>query len=73
MPSAIPHSPTGLYWNRRGHIRCEQHALELAQTRWDGEEWAPIPASEEPKKRHYQCLKCSRDGNVMGIRWSPLL
>ena len=68
MPAAIPHSPTGLYWNRRGNIRCEQHALELAQTRWDAEGWAPIPTSEEPKKRRYQCQKCSPYGNPIGIR-----
>ena len=63
MPSAIPHSLTGLYWNTRGNVRCELHAQEIEQTRWDTEGWMPIPAHEAPEKRLYQCQKCSPDGN----------
>ena len=62
MPSAIPHSPTGFYWNTRGHTRCEQHAQEIEQLRWDAEGWEPIPETEQPQRRHYQCEKCSPDG-----------
>jgi hypothetical protein len=65
MPGAIPQSPTGLYWNMRGSIRCEPHALEIGQTRWDAEGWVPIPEHEEPQRRHYQCQKCSSDGNAI--------
>ena len=46
-----PLSPTGMYWNTRGNIRCEQ---EIEQTRRDSEGWGPIPESEEPHKRYYQ-------------------
>lgn len=47
MPSAIPRSPIGLYWNTHGNIRCEQHSQEFEQLRWDVEGWVPIPESEE--------------------------
>jgi hypothetical protein len=67
MPSAIPHSPTGLYWNTRGNIRCEQHAQEIEPIRWDAEGWVPIPAHEEPQQRLYQCQKCSPDGNPIAV------
>ena len=63
MPTAIPDSVTGLYWNIRGNIRCEQHAQELEPVRWETESWVPIPPAEEPKQRRYQCQKCSPDGN----------
>jgi hypothetical protein len=65
MPSVIPASSTGLYWNTRGNIRCEPHARELEPLRWDAEGWMPIPTSEEPQQRRYQCQKCSSDGNAI--------
>ena len=67
-PVLVPESPTGLYWNTRGNIRCEQHARELDLEKWEAELWAPIPEHEEPAKRHYQCQRCSADGNPIAIR-----
>jgi len=66
MPPAIQSSSTGLYWNTRGNIRCETHARELERQKWDAEGWAPIPDTEEPQKRQYQCQRCSPDGNAIG-------
>ena len=63
MPQAIPYSPTGLYWNPPGHIRCGQHALEISEARWRTEGWQPIP--EQPVHRQYQCQKCSPNGNLI--------
>jgi hypothetical protein len=63
MPSPLPHSPTALYWNTRGNVRCEIHVQEIEQTRWGIEGWAPIPKHEDPHRRRYQCQKCSPDGN----------
>ena len=65
-PAAIPPSSTGLYWNIRGNIRCEQHARDVEPSSWEAEGWAPIPLVEEPKERRYQCQKCSPDGNAIG-------
>ena len=65
VPPAIPRSPTGLYWNTRGNIRCELHAQEIEQARWDAEVWGAIPESEEPRQRQYQCQRCSPDGNAI--------
>ena len=62
-PTAIRPSPTGLYWNMRGNIRCEAHGREIESDRWKAEGWQPIPQHEEPTKRHYQCQRCSPDGN----------
>ena len=61
----IPESLTGLYWSIRGQIRCETHVREIDGQRWDAEGWSPIPESEEPKKRRYQCQRCSPDGNAI--------
>ena len=66
MPSAIPYSPTGFYWNTRGNIRCEQHTQEIEQIRWDAEGWGPIPETDEHSRPHYQCQKCRPDGNPPG-------
>lgn len=60
MPGAIPQSPIGLYWNMRGSIRCEQHALEIGKVGW-----VPIPEHEEPQRQHYQCQRCSSDENAI--------
>jgi hypothetical protein len=66
MRTAVPLSTTGLYWNTRGNIRCEQHARELDESRWKAEGWQPIPEHEQPVDRHYQCQRCSPDGNSIG-------
>jgi len=66
MSSVIPESPTGLYWNTRGNIRCEIHAREIEPVRWNAEGWVAVPTSEEPRQRHYQCQKCAPDGNAIG-------
>jgi hypothetical protein len=50
----------------RGNIRAEQHAQELEQVRWDADGWVPIPESEAPQLRRYQCQKCNPDGNPIG-------
>ena len=65
MSLAIPQSPTGLYWNTRGNVRCEEHARELESHRWDAEGWQAIPQAEEPAQRVYQCQRCSPDGNAI--------
>jgi hypothetical protein len=66
MPPLPPHSPTGLYWNTRGNIRCGQHAIDISETSWQVEGWMPIPEHEAPHRRLYQCQKCSPDGNAIG-------
>jgi hypothetical protein len=66
MSSLIPGSPTGLYWNTRGNIRCEQHARDIEPSSWLADGWGPIPESEQPQERRYQCQKCSPDGNAIG-------
>ena len=66
MATAVPNSPTGLYWNTRGNIRCELHAREVEPSKWTAELWEPIPDTEEPRKRRYQCQRCSPDGNAIG-------
>jgi hypothetical protein len=63
MSTSIPPSSSGLYWNTRGNIRCESHARDIEPGKWEAEGWVPIPESEEPKRRRYQCQKCSPDGN----------
>jgi hypothetical protein len=67
-PVLVPTSPTGLFWNTRGNIRCELHARELDLETWEAELWTPIPEHEEPSKRHYQCQRCSPDSNAIAIR-----
>ena len=67
MRTAAP-STTGLFWNIRGNIRCEAHAYDIDDQRWVSEGWAPIPDTEEPKKRRYQCQKCAPDGNPIAAR-----
>ena len=66
MPAAVQTSTSGLYWNTRGHIRCEAHACQIEDRQWEAEGWAPIPDAEEPKARKYQCQRCSPDGNAIG-------
>ena len=66
MLAAVPTSATGLYWNTRGNIRCEFHVRELEIDRWQLEGWQPVPEHEEPAQRHYQCQRCSADGNSIG-------
>jgi len=65
MPPSIPSSPTGLFWNTRGNIRCELHARDIDATQWEAEGWAPVPLSEKPQSRRYQCQRCSPDGNAI--------
>jgi hypothetical protein len=65
MPAAIPYSPTGLYWNPPGDIRCAQHAQDLSEVRWQAESWQPIPEQEHPVHCQYRCQKCSPDGNLI--------
>src|SRR5688572_21858415 len=54
----VPPSPTGLYWNTRGHVRCEEHAREIERLRWDAEGWAPMQVASDPRDAIYQCQKC---------------
>jgi hypothetical protein len=65
MPSTTPTSLTGLYWNTRGNIRCEEHILDIDDQKWLAEAWAPIPQHEEPVQRQYQCQRCAGDGNAI--------
>ena len=67
MPALIPDSATGLYWSIRGTIRCAQHAREIESAQWESEGWAPIPESEEPRQRHYQCQRCTPDWGPLGV------
>jgi len=60
MAPTIPPSPTGLYWNTRGNIRCEPHAQETDRDRWEAEGWQPIPEHEQPQRRQYQCQRVAR-------------
>jgi hypothetical protein len=65
MPPLISPSPTGLFWNTRGNIRCDLHARDIDATQWEAEGWAPVPLSEKPQSRRYQCQRCSPDGNAI--------
>ena len=58
MSAALPPSQTGLFRDTSGNIRCVIHALEIEESRWQAEGWAPIAESEQAKARRYQCQKC---------------
>ena len=59
-----PESATGLYWLNCGDVLCVAHARRIGATRWQGEEWEPLPAAcrHRTKGWRYQCQRCSPQG-----------
>jgi hypothetical protein len=60
----VTHSAAdGLFWSRRGHVACRDHAPDMHSKRWQIDGWCSIP--ESANGRHglaYQCPHCAPSG-----------
>ena len=62
-----PESATGLYWSNGGDVLCLEHAKAIGASRWQAEEWEPLPAASQHRTKgwRYQCQRCSPDGRAV--------
>ena len=52
-------TPTGLYWNERGHLGCAAHTPYENTDTWIWERWEPIPP--EAIGCSPRCEACGRE------------
>ena len=51
-------TPTGLYWNERGHIGCARHVPYEGSDTWNWERWMPVPTDALELGHQLRCETC---------------